>query len=163
MKRLLDLLPTEDIKVLTMDREFLGSKWLQWLDKKGVKYIVRIKINVLINGIPAAKYRRGKKLCQKGKVSVWDTFLFFAGCKIRGKNTRDDYLFLVSNYYYGKESSGGSTKMRWGIEQVFSHFKKRGFDLETTHMSDDQKIEGGSLIIPVLCRVLTVGLIPSGL
>ncbi len=28
-----------------------------------------------------------------------------------------------------------------GIEQVFSHFKKRGCDLETTHMTDASKIQ----------------------
>ena len=32
-------------------------------------------------------------------------------------------------------------KLRWGIEQLFSHLKKRGFNLEDTHMTDTKKIE----------------------
>ena len=32
-------------------------------------------------------------------------------------------------------------KLRWGIEQLFSCLKKRGFDLEATHMIDGFKLE----------------------
>lgn len=32
-------------------------------------------------------------------------------------------------------------RLRWGIERVFGHLKRRGFSLETTHMSDPGKIE----------------------
>ncbi len=140
MNRLFKMLPAEDIKVLTMDREFIGKRWLQWLEDKDVKYIVRIKGNALVNGKSASKYMHGKQLCSKRLVSVFDTCLFFAGCKITGKNTRDDFLHVVSNHYHGKEALA-LYKKRWGIELVFSHFKKKGFDLETTHMDDGKKIE----------------------
>lgn len=140
MKRLLKMLPTEDIKVLTMDREFIGKEWLQWIDNKGIKYIVRIKSNMLIEGKPASKYQHGKQLCSKRFMPVWDTDLFFAGCKIQGKNTRDRFLYVVSNHYHGKEALA-LYKRRWGIEVVFGHFKKKGFDLETTHMDHGKKIE----------------------
>jgi hypothetical protein len=140
LNRLLKLLSAEDIKVLTMDREFIGKHWLEWLNNQGVKYVVRIKHNVIIDGVAAAKYRHHKQLRSSHRKSVWDTVLFFAGCKITGKNTRDDFLYLVSNHYHGKEALD-LYKQRWGVEVVFSHFKKRGFDLETTHMCDDKKIE----------------------
>jgi hypothetical protein len=32
-------------------------------------------------------------------------------------------------------------RLRWGIEQLFSHLKKRGFDLEATHMREARKLE----------------------
>jgi len=32
-------------------------------------------------------------------------------------------------------------KLRWGIEQLFSHLKKRGFDLGAMHMTDGSKLE----------------------
>jgi len=140
MKRLFKMLPAEDIKVLTMDREFIGKEWLRWLDDKKVKYVVRIKSNVLVKGKSASKYKHGKQLCSERLMPVWDTDLFFAGCKIQGKNTRDDFLYVVSNFYCGKKALA-LYKRRWGIELVFSHFKKKGFDLETTHMDDGKKIE----------------------
>ena len=140
MKRLLKLVPADDIKVLTMDREFIGKKWLEWINDKDVKYIVRIKGNVLIKGKAASRYTHHKQLRSPRTALVWDTNLFFAGCRITGKNTRDDFLYVVSNHYNGKEALE-LYKRRWGIEVVFSHLKKRGFDLETTHMSDPEKIE----------------------
>ncbi len=71
---------------------------------------------------------------------IWGFALFFSGCSIQGKNTRDDFLYLASNRFHGKEALV-RYRRRWGIEQVFSHFKKRGFDLETTHMSAPRKIK----------------------
>jgi len=140
MKRLLNLLPAEEIKVLTMDREFNGKVWLKWVDNKGVKYVLRIKGNVLINGKYASTYKHGKQLRSKRSVNVWDGSLLFSGCKITGKNTRDSYLYVVSNYYFGKEALA-LYKQRWGIELLFGHFKMKGFDLETTHMDNGKKIE----------------------
>jgi len=32
-------------------------------------------------------------------------------------------------------------QLRWGIELLFSHLKKRGFHLESTHMSEGKKLE----------------------
>lgn len=140
MKRLLKLVPAHEIKVLTMDREFIGKKWLEWLDQQDVKYIVRIKGNVLINGKAASKYTHSSQLRSPRTISVWDTDLLFSGCRITGKNTRDRFLYVISNHYHGKEALK-LYKRRWGIEIVFSHLKKRGFDLETTHMSSPEKIE----------------------
>ena len=136
MKRLLRILPASEVKVLTMDREFIGKAWLQWLEDQGVGYVVRIKGNTLVGGLPASK-RPPKSPCRR---EIWGFELFFSGCPIHGKNTRDEFLYLASNRFHGKEALA-LYRRRWGIEQVFSHFKKRGFDLETTHMSDPRKIE----------------------
>jgi len=32
--------------------------------------------------------------------------------------------------------------MRWGFERLFGQLKKKGFDLEATHMTDPRKLEG---------------------
>ena len=56
------------------------------------------------------------------------------------KNGRDTHLLLVSNRFQGKESLQ-LYKRRWGIERLFGHLKKKGFDLEATHMTDASKLE----------------------
>lgn len=140
MKRLLRIIPASQIKALTMDREFIGKGWLRWLEEQGVGYVVRIKHNTVVDGSAACKRRRRNQLRRPGRQSVWGFDLFFSGCPIQGKNTRDDFLYLVSNRFHGKEALN-LYRQRWGIEQVFSHFKTRGFDLETTHMSAPGKIE----------------------
>lgn len=169
MKRLLRVVPASEIKALTMDREsersgdrlpkaarraseasqFIGGDWLQWLDEQEVGYVVRIKRDTLVDGLTASS-RPPRSSRRK---SIWGLELFFSGCGIRGRNTREDFLYLASNRFHGKEALA-LYRLRWGIERIFGHFKKRGFDLETTHMSDTSKIEK-------LIGVLTLAFIVS--
>ena len=53
----------KEIHALTMDREFGGEKWLEWLDRQGVGYVVRVKQNILINGKAAFR----QVITEKGK------------------------------------------------------------------------------------------------
>lgn len=136
MKRLLRVVPASEIRALTMDREFIGRDWLQWLDDQEVGYVVRIKRDTLVDGLAASSRPPGSSR----RKSIWALELFFSGCCIRGRNTREDFLYLASNRFHGKEALA-LYRLRWGIERIFGHFKKRGFDLETTHLSDASKIE----------------------
>lgn len=71
VKKLLELLPSTEIEVLTMDREFIGNKWLQWLDDQGIGYIVRIKKNVWVG-----KRQAGDRASRPGRNScIGKTFL----------------------------------------------------------------------------------------
>lgn len=65
MKKVLSILPTSEIRVLTMDREFIGDHWLSWLDLMRVPYIVRLKKNVIIADHPVSwwgQYKRWKEI-----------------------------------------------------------------------------------------------------
>ncbi len=53
---------------------------------------------------------------------------------------RATHLLVASNRFKGKEALA-LYRMRWGIERLFGHLKKNGFDLEATHMSDPRKLE----------------------
>ena len=139
---LFKIMPVEEIHALTMDREFGGEKWLKWLDKKDVGYVVRIKKNILVNGKSAHKHpvtRKGKGK-QKTPYLIMGLKLFFANKVIQSKGRRDSHLYVVSNRFSGRKALA-LYRMRWGIEQLFSHLKKRGFDLEVTHMTDAKKLE----------------------
>lgn len=138
MSKLLNVLPSQRIDVLTMDREFTGARWLKWLDKQGVGFIVRIKKSHKLNGISAQEYRKLPNRKRAQKVTIWGMELYYASKPIpRG---RDPYLHVVSNKYETNQALR-IYKKRWSIELLFSHLKKRGFNLEDTHMSDPRKIE----------------------
>ncbi len=66
--------------------------------------------------------------------------LFFSSKFIKSKGRRDSHLYIISNRFSGKEALR-LYRRRWGIEQLFSHLNKRGFDLEATHMRDARKLE----------------------
>lgn len=140
MVRLLRILPANEIRALAMDREFIGARWLRWLDGQGVRYIVRIKNNTLVDGTCARLRRRRRQLSAPRRRQVFELGLFFAGCRIQGRGRRDEFVYVVSNHFHGREATR-IYRMRWGIEQVFGHLKRRGFDLESTHMADGQKVE----------------------
>ena len=138
-KTLLKLIPAGEIEALTMDREFIGKQWLRWLDEQGVGYVVRIKKNVIVG-----QYQAGELACRKGKkpVGAQDIFglkLFFSSKSMKAGG-RADWLFVVSNRFQGREALA-LYRRRWGIERLFGHLKKKGFDLETTHMTDGAKLE----------------------
>lgn len=66
MGKVLELISAKEINVMTMDREFIGKKWLQWLDRKGVGFVVRIKRNHQVNGMPAHRYHASRSFKNKG-------------------------------------------------------------------------------------------------
>jgi len=140
MRRLLLLMKSEDIGVLTMDREFGGEKWLKWLGAEGIGYVVRIRSNTIVDGIYACEYGTTRKVEGGKRRKIWGMNLFFSSKIIQSKGRRDSRLYVISNCYGGRRALE-IYKLRWGIEQLFSHLKKRGFDLEATHMTDGAKLE----------------------
>ena len=139
LKKLLQLMDARDILVLTMDREFSGKKWLRWLDTQGVGYVLRVKSNTVVGNKSAREHanKRGRKT--KGPQDIWGMDLFFSSKPIK-RGGRASYLCVISNRFAAKEALDWYQK-RWGIELLFSHLKKRGFDLEATHMTNGAKLE----------------------
>lgn len=142
LKKILWLMPVEDIFLLAMDREFGGREWLQWLNQKDIGYIVRVKRNTVVGRRLACEHRTTKQSRKKAHLrqEIWTLDLFFASKVIRCKGRRDERLHIISNRFQGEEALE-LYKLRWGIELLFSHLKKRGFDLEATHMTDAKKLE----------------------
>ena len=138
--RLLGIMNPKEVYVLTMDREFCGSKWLEFLDDKGIGYVLRIKSNTIVGGkhASARRKKRGEKAPKREE--VWSMKVFFSRKFIQSKGRRDSHLYIISNRFSGKEALR-LYRRRWGIEQLFSHLKKRGFDLEATHMKEPRKLE----------------------
>jgi len=140
MQDVLSILPAENIKVLTMDREFVGKCWLAWLEIMDVGYVVRLKSNTLV-GNHAASF-----LCERGRWKRWADELHevfgqrvhFASKRIR--KGRDKYLAVISNRFRGPEALE-IYRQRWGIETLFGHLKKRGYQFEDTHMTKKDRIE----------------------
>lgn len=140
--RLLKIIPSSDIYVLTMDREFVGKKWLKYLEDKDINFIVRIKMNSLIDGKRAdqlAAKLLSRHLQDAGLYKVYGMELFFA-CKRMSADGRSEHLLVLSNRFQGKQALK-LYRQRWGIERLFWHLKKKGFDLEATHMSSATKLD----------------------
>ncbi len=143
-KKVLRLLEASRIKCLIMDREFIGQEWLHWLDRKQIAYIVRIKDNTLVNErLRVKKYRRtlSSKKFKNRRLFIYGQKVFFSWKQIKGENARSEYLFTISNRFIGKTMLKMYAE-RWSIEQMFSHWKKRGFDFESTHITHSKALLG---------------------
>jgi hypothetical protein len=140
MAKVLMLFEPQQIKVLTMDREFIGKKWLAWLRLMGVRYVVRVKKNTLVGGLTAnhlCEYGRWKKQAGQRQV-VYGQQVYFAAKRIA--KGRDPFLAVISHGFSGSAALE-LYRERWGIETFFSHLKKRGYQLEDTHMTKKARIE----------------------
>ena len=137
-KKLLKILPAKDIQALTMDREFVGKEWLPWLEEQGINYIVRIKKNTTVGCRSAQQYASlpGRKSAERQ--DIFGLKLYFGIARIKG--SANEKIMVVSNRLSGKEAVKLYRK-RWGIERLFGHLKRKGFDLEATHMTCPKKLQ----------------------
>ena len=134
MQEVLSILPCADIRALTMDREFVGGQWLSWLRLMEVPFVVRVKSNTMVGGNAAAWWcaRNRWKRFAEGTHEVFGGQYHFAAKAIR--KGRDSHLAVISHGFRGTEALD-IYRMRWGIETLFSHLKKRGYQFEDTHMT----------------------------
>lgn len=139
MQEVLAILPYTDIRALTMDREFVGVRWLSWLSLMEIPFVVRVKANTMVGENPAWWWCERKRW-QRFADGLHETFgqqLHFAAKRIR--KGRDAHLAVISNAFQGTESLE-IYRMRWGIETFFSHLKRRGYQFEDTHMTKGCRI-----------------------
>ena len=62
------------------------------------------------------------------------------------QDARADYLLLLSNRCRGQQALQTYRK-RWGIERLFWHMKRKGFDLEATHITSAKKLDKLFMIV----------------
>ena len=135
------------------DREFNGEKWLEWLDENEISYVLRLRKNTLVNGSNASTYKATRKKQQFSKSEVFVMKLYFGVKTI--KKGRADYLYVVSNRFPPIEALK-EYRHRWSIEVFFGHLKKKGFNLENTHMSHRAKIDKLVAVL-ALAFLFTIG------
>ena len=71
------------------------------------------------------------------------------------KLNNDEYLYLIGSEL--AKNLGTLYRNRWSIEVCFQSFKKRGFDLESTHLKDPEKLKK-LLVFTSLALALCVNL-----
>ena len=127
-----------------MDKEFIGDRWLEWLERQRIPYLARIKDNALVNAnLSVKKYRKtlSRKKMMQVKVTIYGQQVHLSHKRIGGKDRRSEHLFVISNTIEGEEMLELYAD-RWSIEQMFSHWKKRGFDFESTHITNSKRLMG---------------------
>jgi hypothetical protein len=142
--RFLTLFGPDSITCLFADREFVGVKWFRYLIDHHIDFRIRIKCNSqvsnsrgtlvsvknLFRGLPRGGYQ-----VFSGKRQLWGHSLYIIGLKMA-----DGELVIIATQDQ-PETALTDYKERWQIETLFGCLKSRGFDLETTHITDHKRLE----------------------
>lgn len=148
VQRFINLFGTKCIKCLLADREFIGDQWLKWLDNHGIPFVIRVRENMklgqargelttanhLVHGL-----KPGERLSLSGKRRITGSSnaikLFVAACR----NKEGELVIVITNR--DPEEALDHYKIRWEIECLFGCLKTRGFNFESTHITETKKID----------------------
>ena len=136
------LLDAKNIGLVLGDREFIGQTWLKYLKDKKLPFCVRVPKNHLVENTVGEKYqvetiwKSHKNTTQKTIFKdcivdkVWSSAMITTDAK--GKLL---FLFSSANVQYLDQFYA----KRWTIETLFQAFKTRGFNLESTHITINER------------------------
>lgn len=151
MNALLRVLPKSRIGVFIADREFIGADWLSYLRLQGIQRCIRIRQNSLLENSKVTwvyeKFNHltlGQSTFLKRRYKLMGEVFYLAGVKLK-----DDFLIIACDE---KPSKGLKVYgLRWGIETLFGNTKSRGFDFETTHVTNPEKL---SLLLGIMALAI---------
>lgn len=134
LKMCIKLLGKERIGLVVGDREFIGHKWMKYLKDNCLLFVMRLPKHHLIERLDGRKQKLEDFSLSKEKP------LLLTDCLVDGvvghvwvkTLPEGDYMYLFGNAKV--EYFGQFYRKRWTIESVFQAFKKRGFNLENTHL-----------------------------
>lgn len=157
VNRFIELFGKDCIDCLMADREFVGDRWIQFLNDNKIRYYIRIRNNFKIylphknNEIKVSwlfnSLKTGEFLHYKRIVRMGTQLCYVSGCKVRCKNKGVEFLIIVS--FNKPEQAQINYKERWQIETCFRAMKSSGFDIEKTHLKDIERIEKLTLIVMI--------------
>ena len=128
---------------LLADREFIGKEWFEYLNNKGIKFVIRIKANTIVPNtrgelLQVSRMFSDLKIGEYRKIpntrKVWDTTVFLSALRLSDGNL----LILATNVKL--ESALDLYKHRWEIETLFGCLKGRGFNFEETRITDSDRV-----------------------
>ncbi|MCY1704318.1 IS4 family transposase [Deinococcus sp. SL84] len=137
--KLLRVLPAKRWQGLVADREFIGAEWFRFLRRQGIKRAIRIRHSDMLDDMNGKEWF---KHVQHGYFHEIDEKVFVFGELMRVVATRSstgDLVIIATDFSARK--TWKLYKQRWSIECTFSSFKKRGFDLERTGMTERSRLQ----------------------
>lgn len=163
LERFTQVFPEAQIAYLTADREFIGQGWTRYLRlSPQIPFRLRLRCSDRIerNGqalkasVVFAHLQPEHSQVLGGACRVWGYPVSVAALRL---NTGE--LLVVISPDPEDHSLIADYAARWGIETLFGIFKTRGFCLESTHFTDDERLSKLlALLTLALCWSLQTGL-----
>jgi hypothetical protein len=144
MKRFIRQFGQQHIISLLADREFIGGDWLKWLKSEGIGFVIRIKKDALVpnsqgKGVQVQKLfwflKPGEQWVIKDKRKMTGVDVYLSGLRLA-----DGELLIVATDLPG-DNAIETYAARWQIETLFACLKRRGFNIEDTHVTNRLRIK----------------------
>ena len=157
INRFIALFGKECINCLVADREFVGEKWIKYLNDKKIRYYIRIrnnfkvylprkghsiKVSWLFNHLRKKEFMHYPYIVKIGK-----QLCYLSGGKVLGRDKKGDFLIIIS--FNKPEQALINYKERWQIETCFKAMKSSGFNIENTHLQKIDRIERLTLLVMI--------------
>jgi len=145
MEMVFQIIDPKQIECLLGDREFVGEEWFDWLDTKGIPFVIRVRENFLLLDeetntevqISSFFKKLKKEKTKHTIVNLWGKNRTIA---VKRLKKDDELLILISNYDFVEEQMFDLYRKRWGIETIFKSLKTKGFNIEGTHMINHERL-----------------------
>ena len=150
LDRLRAAFPNMKIAALMGDREFIGDAWMAYLQRENIPFVLRLRENqhVLREGYAvmsiaaiARHLRIGQRMIVKGdcRLGRHDETLSAPVRLVVTRLASGELLALASSS--SARHALARYRQRWTIETMFGNLKTKGFALETTHLTDPDKLD----------------------
>ncbi len=160
LNRLKNTFPDMRIASIMGDREFIGDRWMAYLVRENIPFILRLRENQYVRrkghetqsiADIAKRLRRKDKMIIKGLCRL--------GRSARAPEVRLVIMRLQSGELLTLACSSNPRRAleayrhRWKIETMFANLKTKGFNMEDTHLTDRAKL---STLLVVLALAVSL-------
>lgn len=150
MRRYLALFPAASIELLIADREFVGTRWMNFLNENNIPFVIRVKDDMTITLADGQTWSlktllRKKRL--RGIPALWQGRLNgSAGAtkeplRLAAKRLAGDQWLIVATNREDARQALNDYRRRGRIECLFADAKTRGLNLEDTRLRAAQKLD----------------------
>lgn len=149
IERFICLFGFESLDCLTADREFVGERWIKYLNENHIRYHIRIRENFWVMQPHNGKRVKASWLfsdlpmnaCRVNHRIVYlnNQLCYLSASKAKDKEGKPELQIIIS--FNMPDSAMELYKERWQIETAFRALKTSGFNIENTHLREIERIE----------------------
>lgn len=161
LERFINNFGVHKIKYLLADREFMNKEWLSFLTKKQIQFAIPLRKDMLIrtkNSLLVKPVRDSFHYLKPFEYTEIEAVLWNHPVKLSAYKNDKNELIVLSASNDIDVSIFALYKFRWSIERLFKHLKSSGFDIETSHITSQNRF---SKLIAV-CAIASALIIKNG-
>lgn len=149
LQKFINTFGVSKIEVILGDREFLGQKWIKFLQDHSIPFVMRLRENqqtvychqrkrlVLLSEM-ANSLKKGETRCFGEKIFSTKNSPY-TGCLTIKKNRNSKIIGVIHSH--SVKNPINLYKARWSIEVAFKNLKSNGFHLEDTSITCPKRLE----------------------